>query len=343
VACKDRYDYYEMLLEYVDDVFAISHEPKILIDTIGLYYKVMPRSDKEPDINLGANVKKMQMPDGREVCATSQCDYVKNAIKTVKGFLADDGEGYILKNKAKNPFPMNFQPQLDVSNKLGLNLFSCYLQLIGIARWAIELGCIDIHNEVSLLSHYQLNPRVGHLEAFYHVFAYMKSLLDIGHVAFDPKTPVVDKSAFSNGADWKEFYGEVQEEVPPKMPKPWGQRVTISAFVDANHAGNKVTRCLHIQIIIYVQNSPILWYSKRQNTVEEATFGSEMDALRICKEKIVAIRYKLRMFDIEIDGPVNVFCDNCGIVKNVSILESMLMKKHNAIERKMAKQSWQIY
>jgi hypothetical protein len=112
------------------------------------------------------------------------------------------------------------------------------------------LGHIDIHHEVSLLSQYQANPRVGHLEALYHVFAYMKSHLDIGHVAFDPKTPVVDESVFNNSADWKEFDGEVQEELPPKMPKPRGQRVTISAFVDANHVGNKVTRHSHTGIII---------------------------------------------------------------------------------------------
>jgi hypothetical protein len=36
------------------------------------------------------------------------------------------------------------------------------------------------------------------------------------------------------------------------------------------------------------------------------------------------------MFGVEDDGPVNVFCDNPGIVKNVSIPEST-MKKHNAI------------
>jgi hypothetical protein len=78
----------------------------------------------------------------------------------------------------------------------------------------------------------------------------MKSHLDIGHVAFDPKTPVVDESVFNNSADWKEFDGEVQEELPPKMPKPRGQRVTISAFVDANHVGNKVTRHSHTGIII---------------------------------------------------------------------------------------------
>jgi hypothetical protein len=71
---------------------------------------------------------------------------------------------------------------------------------------------------------------------------------------------VVDESAFNNGADWKEFYGEVQEELPPKMPKLRGQRVTISAFVDANHAGNKVMRHLHTGITIYIQNALILWY-----------------------------------------------------------------------------------
>jgi hypothetical protein len=39
-ACKDGYEYYEMLLVYVGDVLAISHEPKVLIDAIGEYYKV---------------------------------------------------------------------------------------------------------------------------------------------------------------------------------------------------------------------------------------------------------------------------------------------------------------
>jgi hypothetical protein len=194
-----------------------------------------------------------------------------------------------------------------------------------------ELGRINIHHKVSLLLQYQANPRVGHLEALYQVFAYMKSHLDIGHVAFDLKTPVVEESSFNNCSDWKVFNGEVQEELPPKMLKLQGQRVTISAFVDANHTGNKDMRCLHTAIIIYIHNALILWYSKRHNTVEAATFGSEMVALRVCKELIVAMHYKLRMFGIEIDGPANIFCDSCGVVKNLSVLESTSMKKHNAI------------
>jgi hypothetical protein len=126
-------------------------------------------------------------------------------------------------------------------------------------------------------------------------------------------------------------YGDIEEELPPNMPEPRGHLVTISTFVDANHAGNVVTRRSHTGIFLFVQNAPIIWFSKRQNTVEAATFGSEFVALRICKELIVALRYKLRMFGVPIDGPANVFCDNRGVVKNASIPESTLMKKHNAI------------
>ena len=54
-------------------------------------------------------------------------------------------------------------------------------------------------------------------------------------------------------------------------------------------------------------------------------------ALRICKELIVALRYKLRMFGVLVEGPANVLCANRGVVKNASILESTLAKKHNAI------------
>jgi hypothetical protein len=327
----DGFDYYAMLLIYVDDILAISHQPKVLIDAIGEYYKVKPDSDKEPEIYLGANVEKVQMLDGREVWATSPRDYVKNAIKIVESLLGEDGDGYVLKNKVKNPFPMNYRPELDVSDELGSELSSRYLQLIGIARWAIELGHIDIFHEVSLLSQYQANPRVGHLEVMYHVFAYLKNHLDMGRIAYDSLTPMVNDLTFQCNADWTDFYGDVQEELPPKMLKLRGNPVTKSEFVDANHAGNMVTRQSHTGIIIFVQNAPIIWYSKRQNMVEAATFGSEMVALRICKEFIVAMHYKLRMFGVPIEGPANVFCDNRGVVKNTSMPESTLTKKHNAI------------
>jgi hypothetical protein len=115
------------------------------------------------------------------------------------------------------------------------------------------------------------------------------------------------------------------------MPEPRGQPVVVSCFVDANHAGNVIARRSHTGILIYVQNAPIIWFSKRHNTVESSSFGSEFVALRAAKDMVVALRYKVRMFGVPIDGPANVFCDNNGVVKNTTVPESMLAKKHNAI------------
>jgi hypothetical protein len=47
---------------------------------------------------------------------------------------------------------------------------------------------------------------------------------------------------------------------------------------------------------------------------------------------IVALRYKLRSFGVEIEGPTNVFCDNEAVTKNVrSPAESTLNKKSLSI------------
>jgi hypothetical protein len=46
---------------------------------------------------------------------------------------------------------------------------------------------------------------------------------------------------------------------------------------------------------------------------------------------IEAMRYKLRMFGVPIDGPANVFCDNKSVVTNSTVPDSTLKKKHNAI------------
>ena len=64
--------------------------------------------------------------------------------------------------------------------------------------------------------------------------------------------------------------------------------------------------------------------------VKEATFGSKLVALRICKYLIVALRYKLRMFVVTLEGPVYILCDNRGVMKNMIILEPVLHKKNNA-------------
>jgi hypothetical protein len=83
--------------------------------------------------------------------------------------------------------------------------------------------------------------------------------------------------------------------------------------------------------LILVNQSSILWLSKKQNTVETSTFGSEFIALKTAVEVIKGLQYQLHMLGVPLEGLANVFCDNESVVKNSSRLESMLKKRHNAI------------
>jgi hypothetical protein len=141
----------------------------------------------------------------------------------------------------------------------------------------------------------------------------------------------IDESAFHKSAWSESVYGDVEEEIPSNAPKLLGNPVMMTCFVDANHAGDKVTCWSQTGFIIYLNNAPIDWFSKKQNTCESSTFGSEFVAMGIATERIKALRYKLRMFGIPIEGATNVLGDNKSVVNSASKVEARLKKKHNVI------------
>ena len=98
------------------------------------------------------------------------------------------------------------------------------------------------------------------------------------------------------------------------MLPPRGNAVRTHCFVDADLAGNTVTRQSQTGILIFVNRAPAIWYSKRQNTVEVSTFGSEITAMKNAIELIEALRYKLRMFGVPIDGATNI-CVKFGLAR----------------------------
>ncbi len=325
---KDGFTFYEYVFVYVDDLLVLSKDPMHWIKRLQAVYDLKDESIGPPKLCLGTQIGRTQLGNGTMAWHMAADKYVKNAIDVVQNLLDEDGHGLQLKT-AKAPYPTNYKPELDVTEELNDAGISRYRQLIGILRWAVELGRLDICLEVALLSQYLASPREGHMEVAYHVFAYLKKHTEV-KLVFDPSYPGVDESRFQQ-VDWTEMYGELEEELPPRMPEARGNGVVMSCFVDSDHAGNKVTRRSHSGTLIWVNNAPIVFYSKRQNTVESSTFGSELVAMRIAKELIIGLRYKLQIFGVPIEGPTNVYCDNQGVVKNTSILESTLSKKHNAI------------
>jgi hypothetical protein len=282
----------------------------------------------EPKTYLGATIKSWNIPnEHRKIWSMNSLQYIKEAVRSVEMELHKTG--HTLKGKPSTPMQVGYRPELDVSAVLHPDQANYYASLIGILRWAVELGRIDIYIDVALLSSHLAEPRIGHLEQVLHVFAYLKHH-ENSNLVFDPNYVTWEEAGFTQH-DWSNFYKDATEKLPPNAPKPRGNAVQMNAFVDADHAGNKVTRRSHTGIIIYLNCAPIIWYSKAQNTVESSTFGSEFIAVRILVEMLESLRYKLRMLGIPIDGPVNAFCDNKSVVTNSMIPTSTLKKKHNSI------------
>ena len=149
-------------------------------------------------------------------------------------------------------------------------------------------------------------------------------------MVFDDAEIQWNENDFTN-YDWKDFYMDAHESIPPNAPEPRGKPVQLNVFVDANHARNRITRRSHTGILIYLNKAPIVWYSKAQTTVESSTFGSEFVGMRIAIDLIEGLRYKLRMLGVPLDGPANVLTDNLAVVQNATVPSSTLKKKHNAI------------
>jgi hypothetical protein len=146
-----------------------------------------------------------------------------------------------------------------------------------------------------------------------------------------PTYPDIDVTKFNDGAEWSNFYGVVQDAIPPHMPKPKGKALVVRLFVDSDHAADKSLRRSPTGFILYLKHAPVIWYSKRQRTIESSVFGTEFVATRTGIEAGRALRYKLRMMGIPIDEPMYCFGENMSVIHNTQKPESTLKKKSNSI------------
>ena len=147
---ENGFEYYEVILCYVDDVLSISHDPMKTMN--GIRANFTPKDDKveKPDIYLGALLDNMATADGVECWKMSPEKYCKSAVKNVEKTLNDHGR--IFPTKCRAPLKYGYGTELDTTAELKAEGAQQYQELIGILRWLIEIGRIDILLEVSLTS-----------------------------------------------------------------------------------------------------------------------------------------------------------------------------------------------
>ncbi len=90
--------------------------------------------------------------------------------------------------------------------------------------------------------------------------------------------------------------------------------------------GRSVTGVLHM-----MNKTPIDWYSKKQGTVETATYGSEFNAGRTCTEQIIDLRCTLRYLGVPVKGKSYMFGDNQSVIISSTSPDSRLQKRHVAL------------
>ena len=94
---------------------------------------------------------------------------------------------------------MGYCPELNASLELDPDAVSYDLTIVGVLRWMIELGRIDMIAKMSLLSSHVALPAKEHLEAAVHAMTHVGQRYH-SRLLYDPFYPEIDHS------DFKECY-----------------------------------------------------------------------------------------------------------------------------------------
>ena len=270
------------------------------------------------EYHLGCTCKK----DPDETLAADPRRYVNKILESYERMFMEKPR------KSRPPLEGGDHPELDTSELCDEHQTKQFQTLIGQLQWLISLGRFDIAVHVMSLSRFRAQPRKGHLDRAKRIVGYLLFLPD-GAIRFRTGEP--DFSSLRDQEyDWtRTVYSGACEQIPHDIPKPLGKHVQTTHYVDANlhhdlATGKAVTAVLH-----FLNQTPIDAYTKRQSTVETATYGSEFVAARTAVEQIIDIRTTLRYLGVPIRDMSYMFGDNRSVVTSSTIPNSTISKRHH--------------
>jgi hypothetical protein len=314
-------DVYEYVAVYVDDLALAMKDPQSFVDQLVKQYNFKLKGTGPVAFHLGMDFSRDK--DGT-LCMSSK----KYTEKIIANYERMYGESP--KQNVSSPLEKGDHPEIDTSEFLDDKATQEYQSLIGSLQWLISIGRFDIMTAVMTMSAFRAAPRKGHLDRVKRIFGYVSKMRNAA-IRFRTEEPdLSDLPVFEY--DWsKSVYGEVKEVLPHDAPKALGKPVVSVHYVDANlmhcmATGKSVTGILH-----FLNKTPIDWYSKKQATVETATYGSEFVAARTCVEQIIDIRNTLRYMGIPIREKAFMFGDNESVVNSSTTVHAKLHKRHTML------------
>ena len=205
-----------------------------------------------------------------------------------------------------------------------------------LLHWAVTLGRYDILAHFMSMSRFRLAPKVGHIVRMKRIYGYPSRTK---HHALRFRTDEPNYIHLPDlEYDWTRIYGNV-EEIPKDDPEHLGNSVTTTTFLDANLLHDLITGISVTAVLHFFNLMPGDWYSKRQATVENATYGSEFVAAKTATEHIVDIRQTLRYFGVPIKYKAYMFGDNKSVVTHSTVPHSLLSERHNILSYRRVREA----
>ena len=100
----------------------------------------------------------MILSNGSECWSMSSAKYIKAEVKNVEETIAKSEKR--LTGRCVAPLLSGYRPETDDSAELKVYGLHYYQELIGVLRWIVELGRVNILLETSLMSAHLTLPRI---------------------------------------------------------------------------------------------------------------------------------------------------------------------------------------
>ncbi|KAL7570518.1 hypothetical protein ACA910_004294 [Epithemia clementina (nom. ined.)] len=274
---------YEYIAVYVDDLAIVAKDPAEICQILRDKFKFKLKGDGPLEYHLGCGY--WRDPDG-----TLVADPKKYIETMMEWYEKEFGEK---PKKMKTPLEPGDHPEIDESPECSEKDQSRYLTMIGQLQWLVALGRFDVFCATMTMSKFRPAPREGHISRLKRMYGYVSETrtASIRFCTAEPNYYDIEVPQH----DWmRTVYGNVKEVIPEDIPEPKGKPVVTTSYVDANLYHDVVTGKAVTAILHLLNQTPIDWYSKKQGTVETATFGSEFSAAKTATDQFVDLRNTLR-------------------------------------------------
>lgn len=97
--------YYAYMPLYVDDCLCMAHYATAILNELDKYFMMKPGSIGDPDIYLGAKLRKVQLPSTLWPWSMSSSKYVQDLCKSVEDYIKQNFPNRMFPRKATIPWP----------------------------------------------------------------------------------------------------------------------------------------------------------------------------------------------------------------------------------------------